>query len=203
MDEAQGEDNGSGTGENETKGSTGDLSQGDKVEQEQEVGESSQDIHESADGAPLVAEIAAVKADLIESRDRYVRLMADFENYKKRSLKEQSELLKYQGERLVVDMLEVVDNLELALSHSSADFDKLKVGLEMVHKLFIERLAKWDIRGESGIGANFDPQKHSAISRVPGADAAPGTIMGELKKAYFYKDKLIRHGEVVVATEGE
>jgi molecular chaperone GrpE len=129
--------------------------------------------------------------------------MADFDNFKKRSLKEQSELLKYQGERLVVDMLEVVDNLELALSHSSADYDKLKVGLDMVYKLFVERLAKWEIKGESGIGTAFDPQKHSAISRVPGSQATPGTIVGELKKAYFYKDKLIRHGEVVVATEGE
>jgi molecular chaperone GrpE len=148
-------------------------------------------------------EVEVLKKELAESRERYVRLMADFENFKKRALKEQSELLKYQGERIVIDMLEVLDNLELALSHSSAEYDKLKTGLEMIQKLFVERLAKWDVRGESGIGAQFDPQKHSAISRVPGADAKPGTIVGELKKAYYYKDKLIRPGEVVVASEGD
>ena len=148
-------------------------------------------------------EVQTLRTEISESRERYVRLMADFENYKKRALKEQSELLKYQGERLVVDMLDVMDNLELAITHSSAEPEKLRTGLEMIHKLFIERLGKWEIRGESGVGASFDPQKHAAISRVPGADAKPGTIVGELKKAYFYKDKLIRHGEVVVATETE
>jgi len=130
-------------------------------------------------------------------------MMADFENFKKRALKEQSELLKYQGERLVVDLLEVLDNLELALAHSSAEYDKLKAGLEMTHKLFVEKLGRWEIRGEGGVGKAFDPQRHQAISRVTSADAKPGTIVGELKKAYFYKDKLIRPGEVVVAASAD
>jgi molecular chaperone GrpE len=141
--------------------------------------------------------------ELAESRDKYIRLMADFENFKKRALKEQSELLKYQGEALVVDLLEVVDNLELALAHSSAEYDKLKAGLDMVYKMFVERLGKWQIRGESSMGSEFDPYKHAAISRVPGNSSKPGTIVGELKKPYFYKDKLIRVGEVVVAAEGD
>jgi molecular chaperone GrpE len=141
--------------------------------------------------------------ELAESRERYIRLMADFENFKKRSMKEQSELIRYQGERIIVDLLDVLDNLELAISHSSAEYDKLKAGLELTQKLFVEKLAKWDIRGESAIGKVFDPQRHSALSRVPGADVEPGTVVGELKKPYFYKDKLIRVGEVVVAAEKE
>jgi len=142
-----------------------------------------------------------LEQELAEMRERYLRLMADFDNFKKRALKEQSELLKYQGERVVVDLLEVLDNLELALAHSSAEYDKLKQGLEMVHKMFVERLGRWEIRGESSMGKDFDPHKHSAISRVPGNSAKPGTIVGELKRPYFYKDKLIRVGEVVVAAE--
>lgn len=139
--------------------------------------------------------------ELAEAKDRYIRLLADFENFKRRTLKEQSELLKYQGERLVVDLLEVLDNLELALAHSSAEYDQLKSGLEMVHRMFIEKLSRWEIRGEGSMGKEFDPHKHAAISKVPGNSATPGTIVGELKKPYFYKDKLIRVGEVVVATE--
>jgi len=150
-----------------------------------------------------VAEADAVARELSESKDRYLRLMADFENFKKRSLKEHSEILKYSGERLVVDLLEVLDNLELALAHSSAEYEKLKQGLEMVHKMFVERLGRWEIRGESSIGKDFDPQRHAAISRVPGGASKPGTVVGELKKPYFYKDKLIRVGEVVVAAESE
>lgn len=142
-----------------------------------------------------------LEAELADAKDRYLRLAADFENFKRRALKEQSELLKYQGEKIVVDMLEVLDNLELALSHSSASQDSLKTGLEMVHKLFVEKLGKWQIRGESGMGTQFDPQKHAAISRVPGPES--GVIVGELKKPYYYKDKLIRCGEVIVATAGD
>jgi molecular chaperone GrpE len=149
------------------------------------------------------SETDSLARELAESKDRYLRLMADFENFKKRSLKEHSEILKYSGERLVVDLLEVLDNLELALAHSSAEYEKLKQGLEMVHKMFVERLGRWEIRGETSVGKDFDPQRHAAISRVPGGASKPGTIVGELKKPYFYKDKLIRVGEVVVAAESE
>jgi molecular chaperone GrpE len=162
--------------------------------------ESNQEVNGSG-GAAEDGAIELMAKELAETKDRYIRLMADFENFKRRALKEQSELLKYQGERLVIDLLEVVDNLELALAHSAAEYDKLKAGLDMVHKMFIERLAKWEIRGESSVGADFDPHRHAAISKVPGGDQKPGTIVGELKKPYFYKDKLIRVGEVVVAAE--
>jgi molecular chaperone GrpE len=181
-------------------GQTGDQSAG-----QEEQSEFNQHVSEGggASGDGLAEPLEALNKELVETRDRYLRLMADFENFKKRALKEQSELLKYQGERLVTDLLEVVDNLELALAHSSAEYDKLKAGLEMVYKMFVERLGKWEIRGESSMGRDFDPHKHAAISRVPGNSAKPGTIVGELKKPYFYKDKLIRVGEVVVAAEGE
>ena len=157
-----------------------------------------QDVTNEVQGSAPVDGKQSLEAELADAKDRYLRLAADFENFKRRALKEQSELLKYQGEKIVVDMLEVLDNLELALSHSSASQDSLKTGLEMVHKLFVEKLGKWQIRGESSVGTQFDPQKHAAISRVPGAES--GVIVGELKKPYFYKDKLIRCGEVIVAT---
>lgn len=167
---------------------------GDNTEQDQNVTSEGQ-------GDSPVDEKQTLEAELADARDRYLRLAADFENFKRRALKEQSELLKYQGEKIVVDMLEVLDNLELALSHSSASQDSLKTGLEMVHKLFVEKLGKWQILGESSVGTQFDPQKHAAISRVPGSEA--GVIVGELKKPYYYKDKLIRCGEVIVATAGD
>lgn len=162
--------------------------------------ESNQDVNGNG-AATEEAAIELMAKELAETKDRYLRLMADFENFKRRALKEQSELLKYQGERLVIDLLEVVDNLELALAHSSAEYDKLKAGLDMVHKMFIEKLAKWEIKGETSVGLDFDPHRHAAISKVPGGNQKPGTIVGELKKPYFYKDKLIRVGEVVVAAE--
>lgn len=145
------------------------------------------------------AEIAKLAAEAEENKNRYLRALADLENYKRRALKERSDLIKYQGEKLVFDILEIVDNLELALQHSDANPEKLKEGVELIYKRFKEILNKWEIRDESGLGREFDPSRFSAISKVPSADVAPGTVINELKKAYFYKDKLLRVGEVVVS----
>jgi molecular chaperone GrpE len=152
--------------------------------------------------AELAGELKAARQALVEEKDKHLRLLAEFDNFKRRTLKEQSELLKYQGEKVVVDLLEVLDTLELALTYTAVEHDKLKQGLEMTQKLFVERLGRWGIKGESGVGQMFDPQKHAAISRIPASEGTPpGTIAAELKRAYFYKDKLIRPGEVVVAAE--
>lgn len=136
-------------------------------------------------------------------KDKYIRSLADFENFKKRSIKERSEMLKYQGERVFVDILEVVDNLELAIQYSEADAGKLRDGIKMIYKILVDILGRWEVRSESGIGKDFDPSKHAAISKVVLADAKPGTITNELKKTYFFKDKLLRPGEVVVAMAPE
>ena len=143
------------------------------------------------------------KAESAENYDKYLRALAEFENYKKRALKERGDLLKYQGEKILGDMLDVGDNLDFAIQYADADPEKLRDGVKLIHKIFMDVLARWDVRPVSGIGKPFDPITYNAISRVPASDAAPGTIVGELKKAYFYKDKLLRVGEVVVATEAD
>lgn len=141
--------------------------------------------------------------ELRDVRAKYLRALADLENFKKRSMKERSELLKYQGDKVLFDILEVADNLELALAHSEADPAKLREGVDLIHKSLMRILEKWDVRPAPGLGKQFDPNQHAAISRLSSPDSAPGTILNELKKAYFYKDKLLRPGEVVVAGEPE
>ena len=169
-------------------------------------------------------QFARLRAELAETNDKYLRALADLENYKKRALKERSDLLKYQGEKAFYDLLEVVDNLEFALqftglnlsssgdasastseseSKSQESAEKLRQGLVLIHKLFLNILGKWEVRPDSALGKPFDPQRFSAISKVKSPDAVPGTVISELKKAYFYKDKLLRPGEVVVAEATE
>ncbi len=150
----------------------------------------------------LKGKIEALSADVADNRGKYLRALADFENYKKRVLKERSDLLKYQGEKIFYDILEVVDNLDLALAHENTDPANLRAGLELIHKRFREILHRWDVRGASAVGKEFDPNIHNAISKIKVGDAKPGTIINELKLTYFYKDKLLRPGEVVVV-EGE
>lgn len=145
-------------------------------------------------------ELAAMQAEAKENHERYLRALADFDNYKKRAIKERSELLKYQGENLAADLLEVVDNFERALATEGGDVASVKSGVEMIYKQLMDLLSKHGVRGESSIGKPFDPQIHQAISQAPAADFAAGTVCSELKKAYFIKDKLIRVGQVVVAS---
>jgi molecular chaperone GrpE len=149
------------------------------------------------------AEIAALKAEAEANKDKYLRTLADFENFKKRALKEKSELLRYQGDRLAFDMLEVLDNLELAIGHSGADPAKLKSGIELIHKQFVDVLARWEIKALPAVGEVFDPAKHDALSRITSVEHKPGTVVTELKKAYQYKDKLLRHAAVVVSAAPE
>ncbi|WKZ57387.1 MAG: nucleotide exchange factor GrpE [Bdellovibrionota bacterium] len=153
--------------------------------------------------------IAELEQQLSTEHDNYLRALAELENYRRRAMKERSELLKYQGERVFADLIEVVDNFELALKHAeAAESDQSKAvefrkGVELIHKMFLDILARWEVRAESGVGKEFDPARYEAISKVAVDDAKPGTIVNELKKAYLYKDKLLRVGSVVVAAARE
>jgi molecular chaperone GrpE len=157
----------------------------------------------SADGVPSQgassADMAQIVAERDDFHDKYLRALADAENIRKRAIKERSELIKYQGEQIVTDLLSVVDDFELAIANSGTELDKFKQGVEMIHKRFLDVLGKWDVRGESAIGQQFDPNRHEALSKIAVADAASGSVVNELKKTFFYKDKLIRPGQVVVA----
>ena len=175
-----------------------DLAKKGKVITSASFAERDVDFSKSPVGV-LEAELSEARAETKENYDKYLRALAELENYKKRVVKERSELLKYQGDRIFVDILDVVDDLDRAMDHLDADPQQLKSGIELIHKRFIDVLSKWDVRGETAVGKEFNPTFQSAISKIKSPNVAPGTIVGELKKTYFYKDKLIRHGEVVVA----
>ena len=141
----------------------------------------------------------SLEAKLAEAEDKYLRTLAEFENFKKRTIKERSDLIKYQGERVFGELLGVLDNFELAIQHLDADPATVKQGVQMIFSNFQDFLTKWEVRAESCVGQKFDPNKHNAISKVPGNEETAGNVVGELKKAYFYKDKLLRHADVVIA----
>jgi molecular chaperone GrpE len=171
------------------------------MERETEIGQD-QDIGSDTQIEVLKHELKSSKAEAVENYDKYLRAVAELDNFKKRAMKERSDIMKYQGERIFVDLLEIVDDFERALQHAESDAGQLKSGLELILKRFNSILTKWEVKGESAIGKQFDPNLHNALSRVPAPGTASGTILAELKKPYFYKDKLIRHGDVMVA-EGE
>lgn len=160
-------------------------------------------IAEGETGSMEQANIAKLTAERDDFQDKYLRALADAENIRKRAMKERSDLLKYQGEQIVADLLTVFDDFELALANPGADLEKFRQGIEMIHKRFMDALSKWDIKGESALGKPFDPSRHEALGKVVSAESAPGSVINELKRAFYYKDKLIRPGQVIVAAGEE
>jgi molecular chaperone GrpE len=149
----------------------------------------------------LQGELARLRREVEEAQERYIRLLAEFENFRRRTQRERADIIKYQGEQIFVDLLEVIDNVERAMTFAQGDSEQFRGGVELIFRNFQGVLEKWGVRLESGVGKEFDPKIQSALSTLPTADSAPGTVVGELKKAAFFKDKLIRVGEVVVAGE--
>lgn len=144
--------------------------------------------------------ISQLRAEAEANYDKYLRALAEMENQRKRAIKERSDLLKYAGENLARDLLDVADNFDRALSHAdTSSREEFAAGVKLIRDQFMGILTRYQVKPESASGGTFDPSKHDALASVPTADAAPGTILEELRKAYFFKDKLLRPAQVVVA----
>lgn len=184
-----------------TKDSEEEILQDDEGASEIEANEVSE--VEENHNAGAGNEIASLKQEIKALQDKYLRSLAEMENVKKRHMKEKADLNRYQGERILLDLLDIVDTFELSQQYSESEFSQYKAGVDLIYKKFQEFLSKWEVRGQSAVGEPFDPNRHNAISQVPDESKPSGTVVGELKKAYFYKDRLIRHGEVVVTSGKE
>lgn len=139
------------------------------------------------------------------NRDRWMRAVADLENYKKRSLQERSNLLKYRNEELLRDLLGVVDNLDRALAHctETGRSDAVADGVCMIANMFREILERYGVRPIESVGKPFDPKYQEAIAKVPSAGKEPNTVMEELEKGYMYLDRLLRPAKVVVSAAAD
>ena len=148
--------------------------------------------------------VAALQAERDEIKDRMLRIAADFENWKKRSRKEQTDAESRVREQVLKDMLEVVDNLERATSayveNGSVDGSSVLKGVNLVLRLFQSKLERYGVKPFDSKGQPFDPRIHEAISQVPTADVAPGSVANEMQKGYRIGDKLLRPAIVAVAT---
>ena len=138
------------------------------------------------------------KAKIDDNEDRLKRLMAEFDNYKKRSAKEREGLYNTLISDIAVSLLPVIDNLEKAASTETQD-ENYKQGVEMVLKQFKEVLKLNGINEIEAIGQTFDPELHEAISSVVDPELGTQEIKEEYRKGYKIGDKVIRHSMVVVA----
>lgn len=151
--------------------------------------------------APSPADrLATLEAEKNEARERMLRIAAEFENYKKRVRKEQSESESKARESVLRDMLEVIDNLERAVAvGEGADPKTVLQGVQLVLRLFGSKLERYEVKAFEAKGQPFDPRLHDAISQVPTADAPPGSVVSEVQKGYKIGDRLLRPAMVAVA----
>jgi len=138
------------------------------------------------------------KADIEEKDDRLKRLMAEFDNFKKRSAKERESLYNSLIADIAMSFLPVIDNLEKAVSVKTED-DNYKIGVELVLKQFKEVLASNGVKEIESIGKTFDPELHEAVSSVDDDNLGVQEIKEEYRKGYMIGNRVIRHSLVVVA----
>lgn len=150
-----------------------------------------------------MSEVEKLTEEVGKWKNEFLYLKAEFDNYKKNVLKERSDLLKYGAERVAKDMLEVADNFERALEFkiSPDTVNNFKQGMEMTSKELKDALAKHGIQEVPGLGEAFNPHFFEAISSEATDKYAEGSISRVFKKAYKLHDKIIRMGQVVVATK--
>ncbi len=147
-------------------------------------------------------ELQLSQEEALKWKNEYLYLRAEFENHKKHAIKERADLLKFGAERVARDILEVMDNFERALQVqvTTDTLTTFKTGVEMTAKELKEALAKHGISEVPSLGETFNPQFHEAISSEPTVKYPEGAVSQVFKKPYKLHDKIIRMGQVVVAT---
>ena len=143
-------------------------------------------------------ELNSVKLELEETTDRLKRLMAEFDNFKKRSAKEREGLYNSLLSDIVSSFLPVVDNLEKAVNSNTED-EGYKQGVELVLKQFMDVLASLGVKEIEGVGSTFNPEYHEAVSLVQDETLGEKEIKEVFRKGYKIGQKVIRHSMVVVA----
>ena len=145
------------------------------------------------------SELEALQAALKEEKNKYLYLYADFDNFKKRAVKERSELMKFGWENVARDLLQVSDNLDLALSHMPPNTDKTFAdGLKMISGHFKSTLERQGVQSVSSVNQDFDPNLHEAVSQED-SDQPTGKIIKELSSGYTLHGRLLRPARVVVS----
>ena len=140
-----------------------------------------------------------VSKDEEELNTRYLRLAADFQNYKKRVEKEKGDIYAYANEKIVVELLDVIDNFERALEHSKDNNESFAEGMNMIFKQFKGVLEKSGVEEMDAIGVEFDPNIHHAVMTENSVEYKSGEVTQVLQKGYILNKKVIRPAMVKVA----
>ena len=168
---------------------------------DQEAEESDENSQQNEEVTGLSHQLLEKNEELHALNDKYLRLAAEFDNYKRRVQRDQSDTIRFANERLFKDLLPTLDNLERALQsgHEQALIEGLLEGVELTYKHFLDTLQKMGMKQIASVGELFDPAKHQAVGQVESLTVSENVIVDEYQKGYFLHDRILRPAMVTVA----
>lgn len=149
----------------------------------------------------LAKDLEDAKAELEKQKKEYLFLLAEFDNFRKRTLKEKSDLVKNASEKAMLDILPVVDDFERALQamHDSSDLESVKEGVDLIYNKFVKYLENNGVKAIDSNNADFNTEFHEAVTTFPASDESQkGKVIDTVQKGYMINDKVLRHSKVVV-----
>lgn len=149
----------------------------------------------------LAKDLEDAKAELEKQKKEYLFLLAEFDNFRKRTLKEKSDLVKNAAEKAMLDILPVVDDFERALQamHDSSDLESVKEGVDLIYNKFVKYLEGNGVKAIESNNADFNTEFHEAVTTFPASDESQkGKVIDTVQKGYMINDKVLRHSKVVV-----
>ena len=169
----------------------------DNQAEEANAAESSEESGESEEKDPL----EKAQDEIAELKDKWLRSVAEFENYRKRTLKERAELILNGGEKVITAILPILDDMERAIENGAKtdDPEVLREGMALIHQKFMKTLKSQGVNKIETKDADFDTDVHEAVAMVPGmGDDKKGKVIDCLQEGYKLNDKVIRHAKVAV-----
>ncbi len=188
------DDNGNLTGSSEEQGNGGNPNGSVLTEEGSSI--NSGGVHDKVN-----AEDRTTEDKLAEMQDRYLRLSAEFDNYRKRTLREKLEMSKYAGEEIILKLLPVMDDFERALKsmEETSECQSIKTGLDLIYSKFSDFLIQHGVKEIESLNTGFNVDLHDAVAKLPvNEEDKKGKVVDVVLKGYYLKDKVIRHARVVV-----
>ena len=170
-----------------------DNGQADEQEQSQQTAE--------VENEPSVAD--KLKEELTLANDKYLRLYAEFDNFRRRTIKEREEARKMEGKDVIVSLLPILDDFERALRsmEGATDITPVKEGVELIQNKLKNTLTQKGLKEMESIGSPFDPELQEAITNIPApTEEWKGKVIDEMEKGYFLNDKVVRFAKVIVGS---
>lgn len=169
--------------------------------QDATVAEEGSQEPELSEEEKLAKDLEEAKTELDKQKKEYLFLLAEFDNFRKRTLKEKADLVKNAAEKAMLEILPVVDDFERALQamHDSSDLESVKEGVDLIYNKFVKYLESNGVKAIDSNNADFNTEYHEAVTTFPAADdSQKGKVIDTVQKGYMINDKVLRHSKVVV-----